>query len=239
MTTQVGTNPTAEKLSADDLISRLRRLDACVVSDALDALGRTGVVDGIAPVWEGASVAGRAYPVQLKAGPAPAGSPPVHLGARAIAGAGPDDVIVMANEGRVEMGAWGGLLSVAARERGVAGTIVDGASRDVDEARMLAYPVFARRAAVRTARGRIHETDSYTPVIFAGVPVRPGDYVIADGSGVVVLAAADAARVVERAESLVAKEARMQSALRAGAAVTDVLSGAYEHMLGSAKDGER
>jgi len=223
---------------AHDIVSRLRQLDTCVLSDALDALSLRGVVDGILPVWEGAKVAGRAYTVRMAEGPAPEGAPTVHLGARAIAATGPDDVIVMANEGRVGMGAWGGLLSLAARHRAVAGVVVDGACRDVDEARELAFPVFARASTVRTARGRAHEVAGGVPVTVAGVAVSPGDYIVADGTGVVVLAAADAERVIERANAIVAKEAGMQAALRDGRSVTDVLGGSYENMLIS-EDGAR
>ncbi|WP_432824604.1 RraA family protein [Dactylosporangium sp. CA-092794] len=230
--TSVGIDP------SHAVVSRLRELDTCVLSDALDALSLSGVVDGIRPVWEGATVAGRAYPVRMAEGPAPRDAPPVHLGARAIAACGPDDVIVVANEGRTAMGAWGGLLSAAATHRGVAGVVVDGACRDVDEARGLGFPVFARASTVRTARGRAHELASGVPVTIAGVAVAPGDYVVADGTGVVVIAAEHVERVLERAGAIVGKEAGMQAALRDGRGVTEVLGGAYEHML-SGEDGAR
>jgi 4-hydroxy-4-methyl-2-oxoglutarate aldolase len=140
-------------------------------------------------------------------------------------------VIVVANAGRTMMGGWGGLLSLAASLRGVSGVIVDGACRDVDEARDMGFPAFARAPVCFTARGRVHERSSGEPVIIGGLPVDPGDIVTADGSGVAFLAVASAAVVVERAEKIVAKERDMQRALRAGAAVSDVLGGSYEHML--------
>ena len=213
------------------LVERLAEMDVCCVSDALDALGLPGAVAGIGPVWEGARVVGRVRTVQLAEGPAPAGTPPVHLGARAVEACEPGDVIVVDNAGRTGMGGWGGLLSLAASVRGVAGVVVDGACRDVDEAREMGFAAFARAPVCATARGRVHELSSDEPVVIGGVPVAPGDIVMADGSGVVFLAAATAAGVVERAEQILARERDMQRALRAGASVSDVLGGAYEHML--------
>ena len=215
----------------DQLTARLAALDVCSLSDALDALGLTGVVDGLGPLWEGARVAGRAVTMKLAEGPAPATATPVHLGARAVGLAGPGRVIVVDNGGRDTMGSWGGLLSAAAVAQGVAGVVTDGACRDVDEARELRFPVFARRGAVRTARARVHEVSTDQPVSLAGVAVSPGDYVAADGSGIVVIPAAQAERVVEKAEALLDRERTMLAALRAGVPAVEVLDGSYENAL--------
>lgn len=220
------------------VVRRLRKLDVCTVSDALDALGLDGVVAGIGPVWEGAFVAGRAVTMRLAEGPAPAGTPKVHLGAAAVEASGPDDVIVIDNGGRVGMGSWGGLLSAAASCRGVAGVVTDGACRDVDEARTLGFPVFARGVVPRTARGRVHEAAIGSAIRLGGSAVDPGDFVIADGSGVVVLAADRAAEVVAKAESIAGREARMQADLRAGLPVSHVLGRSYEDMLSSPAGGD-
>jgi 4-hydroxy-4-methyl-2-oxoglutarate aldolase len=218
--------------ASTDLVNRLSRLDVCAISDALDALGIDGqVVDGLAPVWEGAKVVGVAVTTALVEGPPPPDAPPVHLGARAIEASPPGAVIVIDNGGRDSMGSWGGLLSAAAARRGVAGVITDGACRDVDEARELGFAVFARKGAVRTARGRVHESSCGAPVSLAGVPVRPGDIVAADGSGVVVIPAEQAESVCERAEYIARREAAMLASLRAGQTVSAVLGGSYEHLL--------
>lgn len=216
-----------------DLVGRLKKLDVCTVSDALDALGLDGVVAGIAPVWEGACVAGRAVTMLLAEGPPPAGAPKVHLGSAAVEAAGPDDVIVIDNGGRLGMGSWGGLLSVAASVRGVAGVISDGACRDVDEARELGFPVFARGVVAHTARQRAHQAAVGTPVRLGSTTVNPGDLVLADGSAVVVLAAGEARKVVDKAEFIAAREARMQADLRSGVPVSQVLGRSYEDMLSS------
>lgn len=221
------------KPSATEIVARYRRLDTCVVSDAADALGGgAAVAPGLAPMWEGAAVAGRAVTTLLVPGPATAPSP--HLGARAIERATADDVIAVANAGRTEMGSWGGLLSLAASLRGIAGVVTDGALRDVDEARELRFAVFAGGATPRTARGRVHEASCGEPVRLSGVDVRPGDLIIADGSGVLVVPWEAAGDVLERAEELAAREAGMASALRAGRSPAEVLGAAYESMTGRA-----
>lgn len=76
----------------------------------------------------------------------------------------------------IDAGGWGGVLSLAAQCAGVAGTIVDGSTRDVDEAIALGYPIFARVTTSRTARGRVHETATNAPITVDGVTVHPGNF---------------------------------------------------------------
>jgi regulator of RNase E activity RraA len=207
---------------AQEYTARLGRLDACAVSDALDRLGLPGAVTGIAPlVPADALLTGPVITVRV--GPRPDSRPRPHLGATAIATASPGDVIVVDHRGRLDVSAWGGLLSLAARQRGVAGVIVDGACRDVDEARGLAFPLFARAAVPVTARGRIVEESCREPVVIGGVPVAAGDWVIADSSGVVFVPQGRADQVVGLAEKIAAREAAMADAIRAGESIVDVM----------------
>lgn len=206
-------------------------IDSCAVSDALDALGLPPDDLPLSALWAGARVIGPVVTVQLAPGPAPAGAPKLHLGASAIARARPGDVIVMANEGRTGMGSWGGLLTRAAMSRGVAGVILDGSCRDVDEARQLQFPVFGLGGSPRTARGRIHETACGQPVQIGPTLVQTGDWVIADGSGVVFIPAGRVTEVCDRAGELVRKEGSMIERLGAGGALADVFGANYEGML--------
>lgn len=212
-----------------DPVDRLRTLDACTVSDALDALGLEGSVLGVPPLWEGARAVGRAVTTALEEGPATTTG--VHLGVRAVEAAEPGDVIVVDNAGRTGMGAWGGLLSVAAHTRGVAGVVVHGACRDVDEARELGLPVFGAAGVCRTARGRAHEVSVGEPVHLGDVLVRLGDVVVADASGVVVVPAERLDDVVTAATAIAIKEAAMAERLRAGEPASAVLGAKYEGML--------
>ncbi|MBE1205190.1 RraA family protein [Aminobacter carboxidus] len=213
-----------------ELLERLRQLDACSVSDALDALGLTGAVTGIARRSGGGVVAGRVVTVALAKGPAPAGGPKVHLGARAIEAGDANSIIVVSHPG-IDAGGWGGVLTQAARLAGIQGVIVDGPLRDVDEANGLDFPIFARATTVRTARGRVHEVATNVPVTIEAVTIAPGDYVISDGSGAVFIAADEAEKVIRTAERIAAKERLMVEALKSGKPVSQVLGADYEDML--------
>lgn len=215
---------------ADQNVQRLRRLDCCAVSDALDKLKLTGTVSGL-PQRSGAGrVAGRAITVKLGTGEAPPG-PPVHLGCTAIEQADADSVIVVEQRSGVEAGCWGGLLSLAAKVRGVAGVVADGPVRDIDEAAAYDLPVFSRATTACTARGRVVEKGTNVPVQIGEATVEAGDYVVADGSAVIFIRAADIEAVLEAAETIVAKEAVMAKAILAGTPVGQVMGGNYEHML--------
>ena len=177
-------------MTTDAQVARLAALDTCTVSDALDALGRPGALVGIAPTWECGPVSGRVRTVQLGPHKEATGGPPVHLGARAIAGAHEGDVIVVDNRaGNGESAGWGGLLALAAKIRGVAGVVVYGAARDIDDVAKVEMPMFAHSVTTRTARARTVEVATDEPLQLEDVRVAPGDLILADRSGVVVVAA--------------------------------------------------
>ena len=219
-----------------DVTASLSTLDTCAVSDALDRIGLPGVVPGLRAITAGRRLAGRVITVELNAAggvSAKDAGERRHLGTAAIEAAAPGDVIVVAARGRIDAAGWGGVLSAAAAERGVAGVIVDGACRDVDEARALDFPIYARAGVPRTARGRLAEVCWNELVHIAGVSVAPGDYVVADGSGVVFVPADRAAAVVAAAHEIATREAEMIRRIRAGEPVSRVLSADYENMLTS------
>lgn len=215
---------------ASENVQRLRRLDACAVSDALDKLGLPGAVTGLPQRAGNRRIAGQVITVKLGTGEPPPG-PPRHLGCTAIEAAGPDNVIVVEQRAGIEAGCWGGLLTLGAKVRGVAGVVADGPLRDVDEAVAYEFPVFSRSLTARTARGRVVEKGTNVPVQIGEVAVNPGDYVLADGSGAIFIAAAEIERVLEAAETIVAKEAAMAKSILSGIPIGEVMGGNYEHML--------
>jgi 4-hydroxy-4-methyl-2-oxoglutarate aldolase len=208
---------------------RLAALDSCAVSDALDALGLAGAVAGVGPMTVARCIAGRVLTVELGA---PAGAAPGrHLCTAAIEAARPGDVIVVAHQGRSDCAGWGGNLSRAAARRGVVATIVHGAVRDVDESKAVGYPVYATSATPRTARGRAEEVSWGEPVDLGSVRVSTGDFVVADGSGVVFITAADIKSVLESAEYIVRREAAMAALLDQGEPAGEVLGADYEILI--------
>ncbi len=216
-------------MAVDGIVERLKQLDTCAVSDAQDKLEIKGTVLAIHPLFPTGRIAGRAVTVRMKT----KGNeqPKQHLGTAAIVAADPGDIIVIDHRARLDAAAWGGILSTAAKTKGIAGVIVDGACRDVDEAMALGFPVFAKAAVPLTARGRIVEDYTNQPIEIGGVEVRPGDYVIADNSGIVIVPVERAEEVVSTAESIAAREAAMAKDVLAGKSVAEVMGINYEQML--------
>ncbi len=217
-------------MSSDPLVARLRRFDVCDLSDAIDALGLPPAVTGLVATSGVRPIAGRAVTVKLAAGQAPAGVTR-HLCTAAVEAAGPDNVIVIEQRTGLDAASWGGLLSRAAKRRGVAGTIVEGPTRDVEDAIKLDYTVYARNTTARTARGRIHEAASQVTIRCGDREVSPGDYVAIDRSGAVIIAAAQIETVLARAEAILAKSDEMAAAVDRDVPVSKVMGGAYETML--------
>lgn len=217
----------------EDAVKRLSRLDCCAVSDAMDKLGLVGCVTGLSQSASSRRIAGRVVTYRLvPASEAPRREgPPRHLGTTAIEVAQPGDIIVVEQRTGIDAGCWGGILSLGAKVRGVAGVIADGPVRDIDEARAYDFPVYARTLTARTARGRVVEAQTNEPVTIGDVTVHPGDYAIADASGVVFITVADITRVLDAAEMIAGREAVMAKSLLAGTPISQVMNADYEHML--------
>lgn len=216
----------------NNLTERLKSLDCCAVSDALDSLGLQPAVAGLPPLSVRRLVAGQAVTVKLDSTP-PQGGSKRHLGTLAVKTASAGDVIVVEHQSREDCAGWGGVLAAGARLKDISGVVIDGAARDIDEAIDLDFPVYGRKPIAVTARGRVYETEFNTRIDIAGVAVEPGDYVIADSSGVAFIPAARAEEVISAAETIARKEKLMVAELRKGLPITEVMGLNYEKMLGT------
>jgi len=210
---------------------RLMKLSTTNVADALDALELKGATYGIVPIWPTMDkVVGRAVTVKMTA--AGLTKSKHHLGIKAIDVAEPGDVIVVDNGGRIDTSCWGGVLANGAKMKGVSGVVIDGAARDVDDCVEVGFPVYARGSVVATARGRIMEDATNVMVQFGGVQVRPGDVVVADKSGVVIIPQEKLEEVLTKAEELWQKEEDMVGEIRSGKSMLEVdQKYGYEKML--------
>jgi 4-hydroxy-4-methyl-2-oxoglutarate aldolase len=222
-------------MAREPIVERLLKLDTCAVSDGMDRLGLTGATYGVRPMWPCPKIVGRAVTMKIK--PVGLDKPKQHLGTLPIDAAQPGDVIVIDNGGRPDTSCWGGLLALAAKTKEISGVVIDGACRDIDESRDLGFPVYARGAVPMTARGRVMQEAYNQEIEFAGVQVHPGDLVIADGSGVVIIPRSKEEEIVREAEAVAATEARMAEGIRQGMSVLEVLEKlGYEQMLDKNKD---
>jgi 4-hydroxy-4-methyl-2-oxoglutarate aldolase len=128
----------------------------------------------------------------------------------------PGSVVVVANGGRTDCSVWGGQRTPASPQRGAVGSVVDGAYRDVEEHAAFGYPVFARARAVAGSAGFANPVAMQVPVTLSGVEVQPGDLVLGDGSGVIVVPAVHVADVLAAAEAIAADERRVARAVADG-----------------------
>ncbi|MBA4067595.1 MAG: dimethylmenaquinone methyltransferase [Isosphaera sp.] len=214
--------PTPTDLTLADLRSCLT---AAVVCDALDAEGYPNQSPraALAPLTVPGVLVGRCR-TTLWADMAHPDPRPYELELRAVDGCRPDDVLVCAAGGSFRSGIWGELLSTAARNRGCAGVVVDGAVRDVVRMRGMGFPVFARGTAVYDSKDRQRVIDLDVPVLIDGVRFCPGDLVVADEDGVVVVPRAAEAAVVRRAWEKVHAENEVRDAIAAGMSAAEAFA---------------
>lgn len=163
-------------------------LYSAVVSDVLDSLGRPQQSPRVPlpPMTVDAVLVGRCR-TTLWADMAHVDPQPYALELQAVDACQPDDVLIAAAAGSMRSGIWGELLSTAAQNRGCVGAIVDGAVRDVSKMATMNFAVFARGTCVYDSLNRQRVIDIDVPVEIDGVLFRPGDLVIADEDGVVVV----------------------------------------------------
>jgi len=211
------------------LTARLCRIDTCVLSDALDRFSIRGVAFGLKSLAAKRRVAGRVITVTV--GPADGSVAARHLCTAAVEEGGPGDVIVVEHHSHQQAAGWGGILSFAATTKGIEGVIVDGVCRDIDEAIDFGFPVFGAGAVPSTARGRVMEVAFQEPIVVCGVRVYPGDWVLADSSGVVFVPQNRADEVIVIAESLAEREQKMLQRVRNGEPVSAVMSHEYDTLL--------
>lgn len=147
---------------------------------------------------------------------------PYELELSAVDRCEPDSVMIAAAGGSMRSGIWGELLSTAAKNRGCVGTIVDGAVRDVDKMRAMDFPCYARGTCIYDSRNRQRVVDVNVPVEIDGVRFAPGDLVVADGDGVVVIPRSVEQECLKLAWEKVHAENRVRDEIRGGMLATDV-----------------
>jgi regulator of RNase E activity RraA len=188
----------------DELIRTLSTLSTPTVSDALDRLGIPGQAFGIRALDESLSMCGRAYTLMYQ----PVGQSGGTVGDY-IDDVPPGSVLVLDNAGRLDATVWGDILTLMASRRAIGGTVIDGVCRDTARARELGYPIYARGHWMRTGKDRVALVASEVPVTIGGVLVSPGDPVLGDADGIVVLPRVrereilDAALAIEKAEEAI------------------------------------
>ncbi len=140
----------------------------------------------------------------------------------AVESVGPRDVLVIDARGDVRAGSMGAILATRMKQRGAAGVVTDGAFRDTPEIAACGLPAYARGAHAATNKTIHHPTDIQLPIACGGVAVFPGDVIVGDDEGVVVIPRHLAAEVAEEAVAQEQREAFIMEKVRAGASIIGV-----------------
>ena len=202
-------------------LATLASLDTNTISDALDFMGLSGATYGLRPLWNCPKIVGRASTIQL--GPTAGTAPTVPLISPVIASITTDDRILVITGGTEGISCWGDILANAAKMKGIRGSVIDGMSRDIEGSEAIDYPVYGRGLTMISARNRLVQIASGTPIVVAGVTVHEDDYVLADRCGTVFVPAAKIADVLALAQRIAARQDGMVQAVRAGQSVEDVM----------------
>jgi regulator of RNase E activity RraA len=188
----------------DALVDGLRELETASVSDALDRLRLPGSALGIAPLWPGQRMAGRAYTVRY----VPVGAEKGTVGDY-IDEVDAGSVVVLDNAGRLYCTVWGDILTALAHKKGIAGTAIFGVCRDTKKARELGYPIYSSGRFMRTGKDRAEVADVGVAVSLGDVQVRPGDVILGDDDGVVVVPRGHEEQVLTVAREIATTEDRI------------------------------
>lgn len=206
-----GNNQTTTLRRAQELIAS----GSANVSDALRQLGRyfQAMDGGIRPIVPGMKLAGPAYTVRCYPGATWAME-------RAMESARPGEVLVADGAGAADLILMGGLMGRRMHARGLAGAVVDGAVRDTDQLAAIGFNVFSRHVCPRA--GTYAEIGEQQTIVCCGrLPVRPGDWIVADADGVTVIPVELLDEAIARAAAIHAREARIDERLRQGLSLAD------------------
>jgi 4-hydroxy-4-methyl-2-oxoglutarate aldolase len=192
-------------------LSAWKALSTATVSDALDRLAINGQALGIAPLDWRFKLCGRAFTVKYVAMGASKGTVGDYIDE-----VPPGSVVVLDNDGRLDATVWGDLLTTVAHYRGIEGTVIHGVCRDVDRSMQLSYPMFSRGRYMRTGKDRVKAESFNVPVSLGTVAVQPGDLVLGDADGVVVVPRAQESALLANAQEIERAEDGIRAAVLRG-----------------------
>jgi len=195
----------------DETVRKFKLFSTSTISDALDKFGIAGGCKGITPVVSGVKVVGTAYTVRYVPVGAVKGSVGDYIDDVSLG-----EVIVLDNNGRADCTVWGDILTMTAKMKGISGTVIDGVCRDVPGILEEKYPVFSRGRFMMTGKDRAMVEATQVVVSVGTVQVKPGDIIVGDDSGVVVVPQEMAEKVIEAAKTIAEAEDLIVEAVRGG-----------------------
>lgn len=203
--------------SADPIVAGFQKTTESSAADAVDQIvGRRGFMAHDMRPRVAGKIVGRAVTVLLRAASPEKASAALTAkhSVEMIDNAKPGEVGVIVVEGGLDVAGIGGLMSLTAKVRGMAGVIVDGGARDIAEVRALGLPIYSTSVIPSSSLGRWASVGNNLPVQCSGVTVRPGDIIIAGEDGVTVVPREQEAEVLKRALEIDARESKMIPMIR-------------------------
>jgi regulator of RNase E activity RraA len=206
----------------DKILERLKKIATPTLANALDDFGFQGIMNNLSPAGLGMTLVGRAVTVQEITGPFGSFSTSDFKVGHMIDAAGPGEVIVVANDG-AQVSTWGGMASYAAKLKGISGLVVDGGIRDREEIVEFSFPAFSKHMVPTPGKTRIKVLSINEPIVCAGVRVRKGDVIVADGTGVLCLPAEHAEEITIASEKFSADDKQAMNEMDKGLTFTEAL----------------
>lgn len=194
-----------------ELISALKAMDTASISDAMDKLGIPCGLLGIQAVVSGHKICGDAFTVHY----IPCGAEKGTVG-DFIDDVQPGQVVVIDNGGRLYCTVWGDIMTFTAKTKGIEGTLIDGVCRDVNGIEELGYGIYTKGRYMVTGKERVTVDAVNVPVAISGVQVRPGDIILGDDSGALVIPKERAQEVLNIARNIEATEQKIIAEVRNG-----------------------
>ncbi len=214
----------------DPVVQAFAKLGTTPVSDAMDRLGLAGQAFGIKPVDREFTLCGRAHTVRNE--PMTAGHKGESVGDY-IDEVAPGHVVVIDNGGRLDATVWGDILTIMADRNNLGGTVIHGVCRDSNRALKLNYPIFSRGTYMRTGKDRVRADAYQEPVSLGEIRVLPGDLILGDGDGALVIAKEHEQAVLQAAQEIDAAEERIRNEIAKGGRLDDAREKFKYHSLQS------
>jgi 4-hydroxy-4-methyl-2-oxoglutarate aldolase len=208
------------------IIEGFLSLSTSTISDALDRCGLRGGCEGILPIVQGVKMAGPALTLRYVPVSEVKGTVGDYIDL-----AQPGDVIVLDNNGRTDCTVWGDILTVTAKMKGIAGTVIDGVCRDVHNILKERYPIFTRGRFMMTGKDRVMVEAMNVTVSIGKTQVKPGDVLMGDDSGVVVIPRERAPEILKLALEIETAENQIEEAVRSGLSLKEAREKFRYHSL--------
>ena len=212
-----------DKKSLSKYLKELEKIPTASLSDALDKKGIKGYLSHeVKPVFDTKRIVGRAVTIKDKL--TKEVITPL-LALEAIDKAQPGDIIVrtVENGNAKDIALWGGLMSLAAKKKGIKGVVLDGGVRDVLEAKAMSFPIFAKSITPVTSVGRTKVVEFNSSIMIDDVTINPGDIIVGDSDGVVVIPVSLLEDVIALAKEIDSLEKQESEELKKGKSIVEVI----------------